>query len=240
MVIAKMSFIKDKLKLQEYHNYASFKGGLFLSTECIYSHTKTLWECKEGHRWEARFANIKKGNWCPYCSGKMKLTIEQLQEYAKKKNGKLISLEYKNSHTDLIWECESGHQFKAKWNNIQPRNCWCPECSKFKTEKLCKKLLEEKLNLKFEKKRFYIDKNKYYEFDGYNEQDKIAFEYHGIQHYEFPNYWHSTKKEFLDNQKRDDLKEQFAAENNIQLIIIPYTQENNLEVFINRISKKEN
>jgi hypothetical protein len=67
-------------------------------------------------------------------------------------------------------------------------------------------------------------------------ENKITFEYHGIQHYRFPNYWHSTKKEFLDNQKRDDLKEQFAAENNIQLIIIHYTQENNLEVFINKIS----
>lgn len=229
-----MAFIKDRLKLQEYHDYATSKGGLFLSTECVYSHTKTLWQCDKGHQWEARFNSIKNGTWCPRCSGKMKITIEQLQEHAKSKNGKLISTTYKNSNTKLLWECEKLHQFELNWNSIQSRQTWCSECSRFKIEKLCKEILEKLLKCEFKKKRFNFG-GQQFEFDGYNEERKIAFEYHGIQHYEFPNYWHKTEEEFKRNQLSDDFKEQYALENNIRLIIIPYTQNNNLEKYIQNL-----
>ena len=63
----------------------------------------------------------------------------------------------------------------------------------------------------------------YYEFDGYNEEHKIAFEYHGYQHYVYPNFFHKTEKDFLSNQERDKAKEEYCKENNIKLIIIPYT-----------------
>ena len=36
-------------------------------------------------------------------------------------------------------------------------------------------------------------------------------------------------------QEKDDYKEQYAAENNITLIIIPYTEKDNLEEYITKI-----
>ena len=71
-----------------------------------------------------------------------------------------------------------------------------------------------------------------YEFDGFNKENKIAFEYHGIQHYIYPNYWHKTEDIFKAAQQRDKNKEQYCQENDITLIVIPYTEEKNLELFI--------
>ncbi|MCP4898302.1 MAG: hypothetical protein GY906_15115, partial [bacterium] len=40
-------------------------GGKCLSDTYINTHTKLLWECKQGHQWEAKPSNIKSGRWCP-------------------------------------------------------------------------------------------------------------------------------------------------------------------------------
>lgn len=222
-----------KPTINDIQKHANKKNGLLISTNYINASTSLLWQCEFNHQWEATWNNIKgKDSWCPTCTGQNKPNINELQKFAELKNGKLLSIEYISARLNLLWECSEGHQWKANWDNIKNKNNWCPYCSSFKTENLCRKLLEEKFNFKFSKHRFYYNDQRL-EFDGYNEENNIAFEYHGEQHYKFPNHFHKTKKEFLDAQKRDDLKEQFCAENNIKLIIIPYTKQNNLERYIN-------
>jgi hypothetical protein len=51
---------------------------------------------------------------------------------------------------------------------------------------------------------------------------KIAFEFNGRQHYEFPNAFHKKIKEFLEQVINDLLKKKLSIENNIFLIIFPY------------------
>ena len=125
-----------------------------------------------------------------------------------------------------------GHQWKARWSNIKHQNQWCPYCSSFKTEKQCRTLLKQKLGFELAKTRFYYQNNRY-EWDGYNEEHKIAFEYHGYQHYEYPNHFYKTEDDFLLQQVRDHYKEQYAKEHCITLLIIPYTENENLEEYIN-------
>ncbi len=57
---------------------AAKRNGKCLSKKYINSTTKLLWECSEGHKWEAIPSSIRFGKWCPYCSGNRKLdkTIE--------------------------------------------------------------------------------------------------------------------------------------------------------------------
>lgn len=55
-----------------------------------------------------------------------------MQKLAESRNGKCISKEYINSQTKLVWECELGHQWKAKPNNIKSSNSWCPHCNRNK------------------------------------------------------------------------------------------------------------
>lgn len=73
--------------------------------------------------------------------------------------------------------------------------------------------------------------NRCLELDGYNEELRLAFEYNGIQHYEFPNRFHRTIDEFKIQQENDRFKEARCRELGIDLIVIPYTVKD-LERFI--------
>ena len=229
---------KAKPDISELQQFASSKQGKLISIKYINNNTKLLWECSEGHQWKARWNSILTGKkWCPYCAGKAKPNIIELQEYASSKQGKLISTKYINNKENIIWECSEGHQWEARWDSIKNAGHWCPECSSFKTEYKCKELLEQKLGFEFKKTRFYYDKNnkhKFFEFDGYNDKHKIAFEYHGYQHYIFPNFFQKTKEEHEKAVQRDLDKINYVKENNIKLIIIPYTEEKNLEDYITK------
>jgi hypothetical protein len=56
--------------IKECHQVAESRGGKFLSTEYKHNKENRLWECSEGHQWEACFAHIKYSkSWCPVCAG---------------------------------------------------------------------------------------------------------------------------------------------------------------------------
>ena len=206
-------------------DFAESKGGKLLSTKYVDNNKYLTWCCGFGHSWKAKWKNIFNGNWCPFCNiENRRWNISEIQSQIDNTHpgSKLLSTSYVKAGDLLEWQCENGHTWKSTFNNILSGK-WCLECARFKTEKMCKQILEDKFGFVFKKARFYYNKPKFYEFDGYNEEHKIAFEYHGYQHYIFPNYFHKTKEHFLSNQQRDRDKEQYCKENNIKLIIIPYT-----------------
>ena len=56
--------------------------------------------------------------------------LQDLQNKANEYNGKCLSLEYINSKTKYLWECEKGHQWEATWINVGYKNAtWCKKCS---------------------------------------------------------------------------------------------------------------
>ena len=116
-----------KLTLKEMQAIAREHRGKCLSQEYQDVFTKLLWKCKEGHRWEARPNNIRRGQWCLECSGSKKLTLKEMQMLARKRGGKCLSQEYINIYIKLLWECAEGHQWEAVPNNIK-RGTWCPGC----------------------------------------------------------------------------------------------------------------
>lgn len=58
--------------------------------------------------------------------------LDSLADFAELKGGKLISTEYKNSTTYLLWECKSGHRWKATALEVMGKKSttgsWCPRC----------------------------------------------------------------------------------------------------------------
>ncbi|MBU0628434.1 MAG: hypothetical protein KKC75_04540, partial [Nanoarchaeota archaeon] len=71
---------------------------------------------------------IRNGSWCPYCSSKRKLGIEDMHKIAKAKGGKCLSNEYTNNHINLKWQCEKGHVWEATPSNVE-RGTWCRICA---------------------------------------------------------------------------------------------------------------
>lgn len=62
---------------------------------------------------------------------------------------------------------------------------------------------------------------------------KIAIEVQGEQHSNFNSFFHNTRRDFLDQQSRDEFKENFCILNKIRLIKI-YT-EKDIETILSNI-----
>jgi len=64
--------LKRRLTIEEMQKIAKGKKGKCISKQYINSLTNLTWKCKKGHFWDATPSNIKRGTWCPYCSGNRK------------------------------------------------------------------------------------------------------------------------------------------------------------------------
>ena len=112
---------------------AKKRGGKCLSEKYVNSSTKLKWQCDKGHVWKSAPYNIIDNCWCPICgyvvaTEKQKDSIEIYQKIAKKNGGKLLSKEYTNNRTSLLWQCEKGHKWNARPLNIRHQKSWCPYC----------------------------------------------------------------------------------------------------------------
>jgi len=155
---------------------------------------------------------------------KAKYILSEVKEIASQRGGKLVSTEYINNSTKLQWMCSQGHTFEADVKHVMTRNQWCPKCHTYLTEELCRFIFENLFNVEFPKiKPEFLKYNQTrLELDGYNENLKLAYEYNGRQHYEICEY--KRTQQDVDHQKEmDKFKLDKCVENNIKLIIIPFT-----------------
>ena len=118
-----------KGSIEQMREFAASKNGECLSEEYVDSKTKLKWRCAKGHDWNAAPSHIiSNQSWCPICSHKKKLTIEEMQSIAHSRGGECLSEEYVNNQTHLQWRCILGHEWPAKPTHIKDGH-WCPTCS---------------------------------------------------------------------------------------------------------------
>ncbi|WP_413790612.1 zinc-ribbon domain-containing protein [Bacillus thuringiensis] len=118
---------KKRKTIRDMKQLAASKGGKCLSNIYVNMKSKLLWECANGHEWEALPSNVYNGKWCPKCAGRYR-DIEDMRNIAKKKNGKCLSFKFADMKTKLRWQCERGHEWEAAPNHILNSNSWCPMC----------------------------------------------------------------------------------------------------------------
>lgn len=220
------------------YNIIKEREGKCLS-KYINSKTKVECECSNGHKFNIIPNHLLRGIWCPYCSGNNKKDILDMQKLANLKNGKCLSIIYKNNHTKIEWQCTKSHKWFATPTNINQGH-WCPYCNQSIMEKFCRENFEILTNKKFKKVRptWLIYNKQPLELDGFNEELLIAFEYNGIQHYKEIDFFHKStnlkdKINFKEIKKHDKFKEEKCKEKGILLIIIPYTiKKKNLKNYI--------
>jgi hypothetical protein len=56
------------LGVQQLQAYAAKKGGRCFAEHYVNSKQKVLWQCAEGHLWQATANSILRGSWCPSCA----------------------------------------------------------------------------------------------------------------------------------------------------------------------------
>jgi len=61
------------------------------------------------------------------------------------------------------------------------------------------------------------------ELDAYCSELQLAAEFHGVQHYQWPNPFHNTRAQFQAQQRRDSLKVTLCERQRVRLIIVPHT-----------------
>jgi len=64
----------------------------------------------------------------------------------------------------------------------------------------------------WQSRRFLSKKGYMYKFDGYFKSHNLVVEFHGHQHFIFPNAFHKSEEEFLQARERDRHKEQLIRE----------------------------
>jgi len=71
------------------------------------------------------------------------------------------------------------------------------------------------------------------ELDAYCAELHLGVEFHGIQHYEFPNPFHSTREQFQRQCDRDELKGTLCKNHGVRLIVVPHhVQREDMEQYL--------
>ena len=204
------------------------KDIIMISIEYITSAEQMKWQCSDekcNHIWSTTFSSIKSGSSCPKCAtSKKKYNIDSIKNHIteKKLNITLLSNIYNNVKEKLLWKCNKcSDEWKTNLDTIINAGSGCPNCSSYKTEKLCRTIITNITNLKYQKKKPKFLNG--LELDGYNKDLQITFEYNGPQHYKYiPHFHRNGIKDFLSQHLRDRLKKHLCKINGVELIIIPY------------------
>ncbi len=118
-----------KYSIEYCRNIAINKNGICLSD--VYIDTKHImkWQCNKcNYIWETNFYNIKNISWCAKCSKNAKLSLDDCIKFVDTKNGKCLSVIYKNANEIMKWQCKNGHIWEAAFSSIRGGS-WCHKCS---------------------------------------------------------------------------------------------------------------
>ncbi|WP_426158884.1 zinc-ribbon domain-containing protein [Pseudomonas sp. TSRC2-2] len=114
--------------LENMQAIATERGGRCLSEIYVSCADSLLWECAQGHRWQAVPSSVKYGRWCPHCAkNKLRGNLQAFQAIALTRGGECLSSEYINSVTPLTWRCAQGHTWKAAGVSVK-QGTWCRQC----------------------------------------------------------------------------------------------------------------
>ncbi|RPK28791.1 hypothetical protein [Paenibacillus xylanexedens] len=194
---------------------------------------------KCGHEYSVSPTMFLRGNRCPKCFGSAKWTHDQFSKAVKDQ----VDDEYKfleeyvdSGHPLSVTHVQCGRNFKVRPRDFL-RGSRCPNC-----------LSDSKGEIEIEK--FLIKSNiahqRQYRISECKDKNPLPFdfaivggskivlsfiEYDGRQHYEAIDHW-GGHRSLLDTQKRDKIKTDYCAANNIPLIRIKYTDFKNIDTIL--------
>jgi len=235
-----------KLTIRDMQLLAQRKSGACLSKKYTNSTSNLRWRCSRGHVWAATPYNVGKpnGTWCPHCAGVAPRNLDQMIQIAKERGGLCLSESYASLKGKLLWRCKNNHDFWMTPNKVIHRNAWCPLCTRYVSERICRGFFEALFKEKFPKARpewLTSYQGNWAELDGYCPGLKLAFERHGEQHYRRVGHFHRNDRAFLERKRDDAHKLRQCRRYGVRLFIVPYTvRYDEMEDFIRAEARHRN
>lgn len=257
---------KNPRKASEWHPTRNGELTPFLVTHS--SHKEVWWQCLKNpkHQWPATI-NSRKDRGCPYCSGVLPSEDYNLlvinptlcEDWDYTKNDKNPEEYCPNSGKYAWWVCkECDHEWYALISS-RNNNRGCPECSKSKGEKECKRVFisksfieisqEDYANLSFSDKNnnLYLIPQKTFDgllglgngslsYDFYTPKYNLLVEYQGQYH--DGTAYQQTKEEFIIQQEHDRRKKEYTLKNNYNFLEIWYYDFDRIEEILENYLKE--
>lgn len=203
------------------------RGGEVLSASYQHAKSKVLVSCGVHGEFEISVGGLRGGQWCRKCFNETVrrhrlMPDKDVAARAAKYGFNLMRWELRGPARYLLLQCGDKHEpFWMAMGNLGKAGC--PSCSSalHLGEAIARGYLELLTGKKFPgtSPRWLAPLR----FDGYCAELHLAFEYHGMQHFEFPNPFHRTRAQFQLGLRRDDLKRSLAEANSTRIVEIPHT-----------------
>ena len=175
--------------------------------------------------------NHQRGHGCMECFYDSKrIPIEDIRERCNEVHNNIYEYDlstYENMYSEITIICKTHGSFYQQLKT-HLLGYICPKCSATKGEQRIMNYLDKK-DIIYNMQHKFDDclYKKKLIFDFYIPNLNICIEYHGKQHYERIDYFH-TDKLFKIAQNRDEIKTKYCLDNNIKLIVIPYYNFDNI------------
>jgi very-short-patch-repair endonuclease len=128
-----------RVTLQDYQAVAETLNLTLIGSIPNLANEKSLWRCNKGHEFMSSYAHLRdaikatKGDGCDECRReKIKATISHTtadyHNLAKARNLTWVGSEVIGVNALTTWRCHQGHEFEAKYFNIQQNSWRCPYC----------------------------------------------------------------------------------------------------------------
>ena len=173
-------------------------------------------------------------------------SFNDIKKFIEKRRGKLITdeIEWHNMKEQptkryIRVECKKNHLWTPIVAGLIYDNRWCPSCNEGKCEELTRRYMEAIFSaatgttVRFPTTTFRqafgigVNQGGRMHFDGFNSSVRVkgkifrvAFEYDGIQHDEFPNNIHRNKLDFEALQERDKKKNEIVQKPEYRTVIV--------------------
>jgi very-short-patch-repair endonuclease len=215
------------------------EGYRLLSQGYINIRSNLDYECSSGHQNQMSYTNFQQGYRCPDCAGNKRLTIERVRLAFEKERYQLLSNEYINCNSRLNYKCSKDHKNQTDWFHFQQGHR-CPECWEWKNEKKLGEILKKIFpnRVRRQSNLGFLNKQK---VDYAILDSRLAFEYDGECHFKPIQYggmdMAQAEQCFVDQQERDQRKNQLCNENRYCLVRIAYNEDLTLENVKTKINK---
>jgi uncharacterized protein YcgL (UPF0745 family) len=204
---------------------------------------KVIITCKKHGDFEQVPKEHLRGFGCLECCGCKKKTSEKFIEEANKihnYNFNYDKVDYVTKSERVIITCKKHGDFE-QLASVHLKGCGCPKCNSSTGEKLIMEVLK-KMNVRFVHQYKFEDCiHKYqlpFDFAVFIDDKIKLIEFHGEQHYMYKHFFHK-KNGREESIVRDKIKLDYAIVNKIDLLVIPYTEIDNIEPLLIDFLDKE-